>query len=424
MEGLHEMYYNPETYDVLPFKHNYTQDGETIYSGYFIPAYIAVYQPGFIDKRGYCDQVKAKAHLEAERRKRASSPKALVDHCAEYCWNAEEAFALEGTNKFNKVLITNQLARIRMHKNDGQIPVEELGTLDFIFKNGKHTAENVDGVRWIKDNKGLVHIIEHPLWLIKKTNEEGQIVSNSEMRNLYVAGIDGIDIGQDQTSDYTKDPSKFSIVIKRRAYGLEPPQYVAYYMFRPDDLRDAYRTAIKLLMYYNCRCNIEATRLSMLNWARDRGWVNYFMKRPRKTYPEEKTKASNTYGTPATVAIIDHQTDLIKYYIEDYCDQIWFPEFLEQLNRYSNENKGKFDIVAAMGMCELADEELSGVTPSVIAPEDKSFKLLGWYTDEKGYKHFGVIPNQPQRQARVNTEPIYDNSRIRTSDPRLYYGRV
>jgi hypothetical protein len=48
-----------------------------------------------------------------------------------------------------------------------------------------------------------------------------------------------------------------------------------------------------------------------------------------------------------------------------------------------------------MGMCELADEELSGVTPSVVAPEDKSFKLLGWYTDEKGYKHFGVIPNQP-----------------------------
>jgi len=24
MEGLHEMYYYPDTYDVLPFKHNYT----------------------------------------------------------------------------------------------------------------------------------------------------------------------------------------------------------------------------------------------------------------------------------------------------------------------------------------------------------------------------------------------------------------
>ena len=160
-------------------------------------------------------------------------------------------------------------------------------------------------------------------------------------------------------------------------------------------------------MYYNCRCNIEATRLSMLNWARDRGWVNYFMKRPRKTYPEEKTKASNTYGTPATVAIIEHQTDLIKDYVEDYCDQIWFPEFLEQLNRYSNENKGKFDIVAAMGMWELADEELAGVTPTVVAPEDKSFKLLGWYTDEKGYKHFGVIPESTVETSKSKYKNLY-----------------
>jgi len=41
------------------------------------------------------------------------------------------------------------------------------------------------------------------------------------MSNLYVAGIDGIDIGQEQTSEYTKDPSKFCITIKKRAFGLQ-----------------------------------------------------------------------------------------------------------------------------------------------------------------------------------------------------------
>jgi hypothetical protein len=55
-----------------------------------------------------------------------------------------------------------------------------------------------------------------------------------------VAGIDGIDIGQDQTSEETKDPSKFCIVIKKRAFGLQEPMYVAYYMFRPDDERQAF----------------------------------------------------------------------------------------------------------------------------------------------------------------------------------------
>jgi hypothetical protein len=35
------------------------------------------------------------------------------------------------------------------------------------------------------------------------------------------------------------------------------------------------------------------------------------------------------------------------------------------LNNYSDENKRKFDIVAAFGMCMLADEELMGVVPKI-----------------------------------------------------------
>jgi hypothetical protein len=34
---------------------------------------------------------------------------------------------------------------------------------------------------------------------------------------------------------------------------------------------------------------------------------------------------------------------------------------LDELNRYTDENKTKFDLVAAMGLAELADEELHGI---------------------------------------------------------------
>jgi hypothetical protein len=44
-----------------------------------------------------------------------------------------------------------------------------------------------------------------------------------EMRNLYVAGIDSIDIGQKDTSALTKDPSDFCLVIKKRAFGNQEP---------------------------------------------------------------------------------------------------------------------------------------------------------------------------------------------------------
>jgi len=58
-----------------------------------------------MDERGFCDAKRGREYYENERRLRAGSPKALIEYSAEYCFNAEEAFALEGTNKFNKVLI-------------------------------------------------------------------------------------------------------------------------------------------------------------------------------------------------------------------------------------------------------------------------------------------------------------------------------
>lgn len=36
---------------------------------------------------------------------------------------------------------------------------------------------------------------------------------------------------------------------------------------------------------------------------------------------------------------------------------------LQELIKYSYENKKKFDIVAAMGMAELGDEEMAGAVP-------------------------------------------------------------
>ena len=425
LEGLSEMYYDPEGSDVLPFFHNYTQDGEWVKTCYFIPAYIALYDQDMMDSRGFCDAEKGKQYYEAERRKRAGNPKALVEYSAEYCFNAEEAFALEGTNKFNKLLIAEQITKIKVLK-EGK-PIEN-GELQFLYKSGSdHTkSQNITGVRWVPGNNGLVHILEHPIWTFRHEDDEGNTISYEKKKNLYIAGIDGIDIGQDQTSEETKDPSNFCIVIKKRAFGLQDPMYVAYYMFRPDDERQAFQTAMKLMMYYNCRCNIEATRLSMLNWAKSRGWINYFMRRPRATYPEASKKIGNSIGTPATPTIINHQTDLIANYVEDYCHNIWFIEFLDQLNRYTDEKKGKFDIIAAMAMAELADEELGNIVATDVEPEEEQKSWdIGYYTDEKGIKRFGLIPTGNVHKLKVENEFTNEIvNRNRTSDTRYYMQNI
>lgn len=417
MEGLRKMYYEPQLFGVLPYRHNFTKNGEYAITSFFLPAFRTIKELSLLDNRGWLDDEDGKAYFNKTRDLKAQDPEEFTTFCAEYCFDGEEAFSLEGNNKFNKILIAEQLANIRIHKDS---PKPERGTLEYIFKNGQHSRENITGLRWIKNNNGGVQIIEHPIWTQVSYDEDGNELKYEKMNGLYVAGIDSIDLGMDDTSALTKDPSNFCIVIKRRQFGLKDPTYVAIYKARPNDVRDAYKTAIKLLQYYNCKANLEATRVSMLSWAREKKYLNYFMYRPVATYPAGNNPKRRTIGTPASVAIIDHQTDLIRDYVNDFCHNIWFEEMLDELSRYTDEMKRKFDIIAAMGLCELGDEDMMGVTPRQVENIDDSFQDFGYYIDpETGYRRQGMIPKKIKTKATINSIS-YDNLGIRTSNPRGY----
>lgn len=417
MEGLRKMYYEPQLFGVLPYRHNFTKNGEYAITSFFLPAFRTIKELSLLDNRGWLDDEDGKAYFNKTRDLKAQDPEEFTTFCAEYCFDGEEAFSLEGNNKFNKILIAEQLANIRIHKDS---PKPEKGTLEYIFKNGQHSKENITGLRWIKSNTGDVQILEHPIWTQVSYDDEGNELKYEKMSGLYVAGIDSIDLGMDDTSALTKDPSNFCIVIKRRQFGLKNPTYVAMYKARPNDVRDAYKTAIKLLQYYNCKANLEATRVSMLSWAREKKYLNYFMYRPVATYPAGNNPKRRTIGTPASVAIIDHQTDLIRDYVNDFCQDIWFEEMLDELSRYTDEMKRKFDIIAAMGLCELGDEDMMGVTPRQVESTDDSFQDFGYYIDpETGYRRKGMIPKKIITKAIINSIS-YDNLGIRTSNPRGY----
>lgn len=433
LEGLKKIYYNPKAFKILPFRHKWTQDGTTIESGFFLPYFLQSLNPEYMDSRGVCNQTEYKKLLQEERNNLLAVPEDYLKKCAERCWNAEEAFTLEGQNKFNKMKIADQLAKIRLHKIG---PRPQVGTIDYTYKSNKHSLENIDGFRWLL-NSGKVQILEHPVWSDlykeqiekqkKEAEEQGidfEAPVYTEMNDLYVAGIDGIDIGAAQTSKETRDPSDFCIVIKRRAFGLNEPQYVAMYKDRPQNIREAYKIAMCMCRYYNCKINIEATRVGMITWARENKCLQYFMKRPRATLTDIKYGTTKQYGTPATKTIIEQQTDLIADYVEDYGHNIWFEDMLEQLNGYNDENKTKFDIIAALGMVELADQELSGRQPTKIDKEVEEFQDYGYYINDKGYREFGVIPKKQSNQIVIKQEENNDPYRIETSDPRLYENTV
>ena len=358
LEGLKKMFYNPTGFQVLPYHHNYTQSGDYVDTAFFIPAFTFVAREGFIDERGVTNTEKAKKFYN-DTNMAIEDPQDQIKDRAEFCFTPEDALALEGDNMFDRVILSQQKALIELHKQ------------------GPHISKGF--MEW--DLEGNV---EHPL-----KDEAGSIA-----KNMYVAGIDGIDLGQEDTSDQTRDPSKFAVVILKRAQGLENPKIVAIYKDRPEKLREAHLQALRLLWYYNCQAVLESTRVSLLTFFRE--WKledRFLMRRPSSCNPNQEN--SRQFGAPATEAIIKHQLELLQTFISDYGQDLWFIDFINEALTYSLEKKRKFDLIAAAGMCLLGDEELTlrGMKPRFEKQADTIIKPFGYWVDSQGIRHKGRIPD-------------------------------
>ena len=52
--------------------------------------------------------------------------------------------------------------------------------------------------------------------------------------------------------------------------------------------------------------------------------------------------------------------------------------------------------------------------------EVEQFEDFGYYVDERGIRHFGVIPKKPDLQMYIERTEYYDPYGIESSDPRLH----
>ena len=124
------------------------------------------------------------------------------------------------------------------------------------------------------------------------------------------------------------------------------------------------------------------------------------MKRPEFAISSKKKSSKSLVGLPATEAVINHGLELVSNFVNDYWYTIDFEEIIDQLINYSYVDKRKFDIVAALGQSEIADEELTGVTPTTINNRNKTWQDVGYYRNDKGYIEYGVIPKKNTWETR------------------------
>lgn len=361
MEGLKKLINSPRAANILPVKHNYTADRTETITGLFIPAYRIVYQA--IDNRGYCNERASIRWYEEERMKKADDPKDLLDYKAEYCFTIEEALIQKEGNVFPVEELANQLAALDVYKT------VEKPKRGFLVWEITRDSERTGKVIWRDDPKGNIIVKEEPI-----LGESGH-----GYRNLYVGGIDSIDIGEKDTATLDKNKlSDFCIVIKKRTLGLETPSYVAMYKDRPRDIREAYENTAKLLTWYQAQAVVESTRTAIITHFRNKKYLHLLMRRPRSTTSNVTKTNTTMYGTPTPPRVIAHYIELVYDFCLDYAQTMNIREMLEQLVNYSDEAKKKFDIIAAMGMAELADEELSTRKPVEHEPVDKNFRDIGW----------------------------------------------
>lgn len=371
LAGLSDIFNDPLASNVLPYKNNYSDDGKVQYTGFFIPAYCFMLKDGYVDERGVTDEYKAKQYYESQRK--LKSGQKLLEYCSEYCFTPNEALLRQGENIFDSIALADRLTQLRVHKV-GVKPRR----VSFLWENGVESAK----LKIVDNPNSKILIYEDPL----------RDDDNNIYNNLYVGGIDSIDQGTADSAT-SVDVSDFCLVIKKRTFGLNEPNYVCIYKDRPRDIREAYDNAMKILTYYNCKALLEHSKISIVTYFREKKKDNLLIRRPKSTLGDVKKGNSNMIGVPATEAVIKHGLELINNFINDYCYKLNIDEMLEQLLKYSYENKRKFDIVAAMAMTEIADEDMLNLRPKIKNELSKVWKDIGWYTDEQGRKKFGVLPN-------------------------------
>lgn len=377
LAALEEMFLDPEAFGGLPYKHNHTKKGEYIYTGYFVAAHECV--STFTDERGVTDLVKAKEWYQAERKKKAGNPKNLLEYSSEYCFYPEEALSRQGQNEFNQEALAEQHTNLTILKT---VPLPRTVKLFWNYEPG---TNNKVGVKIKDDPNGDILMVEEPQF-----DDEGK-----PMRNLYIAGVDGIDVGEDE-SVVGKLGSAFAIVVKKRTFGNTGNKYVCAYKKRPKDVREAYEQAAKILWLYGCKANLEDTKIGFRTWLREKK-LDRRMIMNRPSYALADGKRNDTlWGTPGSEKMIRHGLELVKEFIDDHWMNLTIVEIIEEAQKYSYVAKGKFDFISAMVMCEIGDEDMFDLRIVKESSAFKDWQDVGHYTDEYGVKRYGVIPGKPK----------------------------
>ncbi len=368
---------------------------------FFIPCFKKAW--GFYEETGVMDEVGARAKFETRRELKKDNPKALLAEKREFPFTLKECFLKENASGlFHPAKLEYQERRI----TDG------LDT-DSLLKPKRG--------RWMWNHKkqypDFVEQADGPVWIYEEPHQTFSTTGSladapiQVPDKLYIAGYDGIDFSDKDS--VTINGSKGALMVKKRTtpMSLTNNIYVCRINWRPEgDINDLYEQVLFCCIAYNCKVNIEYSKIGIKKYFETtrQGWR--LLRRPKSmmgnSLDNQVTgRKVDLIGTQPTPANISYGIGLLQTYVFHYYQQLFDLEFIGQLRDFDYSEKGKYDMVMAALWAEVADE----AEPIYLheAAQVKS-QTIGWYVDpQSGYKVFGILPDSVEKELRFarQTEP-------------------
>lgn len=231
-----------------------------------------------------------------------------------------------------------------------------------------------------------------------------------------IAGNDSYD--EDDPGDHA---SLGATIIYRCFYGINKPSDlpIAYILDRgtADSDDEFYSQTFRLCVYYNTKLLVEYTKIAIINYFKDVNGHEFLRERPDLTEFGYNSNAKNQYGFKMSNQHAWALTlRLLKQEVNLNFHNYWFPEILEHLIGYGDENA---DLGSALGMVLVDKLDLFPVISEGIdkSPTDNNLiDGMGFYKIVNGEAIFTTYGEETSQN--ISEDP-YDLSvhNIRGFDP-------
>ena len=377
-----KMFYDPETYGLLSFD---LEDSNDVKTCYFMPAWMAFND--FKDSYGNSKKEEAIIAIKEKRNllQKGKNLTALLQEIQYYPLTPAEAFLTGSSNFFPIALLQDQIETIlRTPELESKVKrgfLKQVNNGNTVIFEEDLLAREVDfPVKEGVNSYGCVCIYEEPIMY------NGVIPSQ-----LYIAGCDPY--SQDSSQD---SPSLGSVFIYKRFFNANSTGniIVAEYTGRPETT-DVYHEMVRLLcMYYNAKLLYENNIPGLKQYFESK--YSLHLLHPQPSIIQDIINDSSVdrrYGIHMTSSIKLFLLTRIKDWLLESVDEegnilrlntIYNINLLRELASYDND-KGNFDRVISFGLCLIQDLEMFRVQTEKIMSDNK---------DESFYKGFDKFINK------------------------------